>query len=111
MPVEEMIQSIAEKVRSSASVKSVYGDPVETEGKTVIPVARIAYGFGGGGGHKPAHEGEEQTQEGEGGGGGASAMPLGVIEITHDKTRFVPVRPNRRVFGAVLIGAAIGMLG
>ncbi|WP_332899685.1 GerW family sporulation protein [Haladaptatus sp. CMSO5] len=42
------IQTLVEQLRSSASVTAVYGDPVEHADKTVIPVARIAYGFGGG---------------------------------------------------------------
>jgi uncharacterized spore protein YtfJ len=110
MPVQQLLQSIADKVRSSASVKSVYGDPVEMEGKTIIPVARVVYGFGGGGGSKPAHNAEEQPQEGGGGGGGVAATPVGVIEITPEGTRFVPIAMGRKMVAAVAMGALVGML-
>jgi uncharacterized spore protein YtfJ len=56
----------------------VFGDPVEREGITVIPVARARFGFGGGGG-----SGGPQGEEGSGGGGGGGAMvtPVGYIEV------------------------------
>ena len=64
MAVQQLLQSIADKVRSSASVKSVYGEPVEAEGKTIIPVARVAYGFGGGGGTRsPLKKGARVTND------------------------------------------------
>jgi uncharacterized spore protein YtfJ len=50
MNVPDILQSISERLQNSASVEAVYGDPVTAEGKTIIPVAKIRYGFGGGGG-------------------------------------------------------------
>ena len=50
MSIQELIQSISERVQTTASVKAVYGEPITAEGKTIIPVARVRYGFGGGGG-------------------------------------------------------------
>jgi uncharacterized spore protein YtfJ len=35
-------------VGSSAAVKAVFGEPVHATGTTVIPVAKVAYGFSGG---------------------------------------------------------------
>ena len=47
-------QTLIEPLSKSATVKSVYGEPITANGKTIIPVARIAYGFGGGSGKKRA---------------------------------------------------------
>ncbi len=41
-------RAIVEQVREQAGVEAVFGDPVTAEGRTVIPVARVSYGFGGG---------------------------------------------------------------
>ena len=46
------LESMFEPLTRSASVKSVYGEAISANGKTIIPVARIAYGFGGGRGRK-----------------------------------------------------------
>jgi uncharacterized spore protein YtfJ len=76
MNIQQLSQSLAERVSASASVKNVYGDPVAVGNRTVIPVAQVPYGFGGGGGSK----GEQEN--GGGGGGGVSARPSGTLEIT-----------------------------
>ena len=86
-------------------MKSVYGDPISAHGKTIIPVARIAYGFGGGSGKM---QGEDNPRTGEGGGGGAYARPLGVVEITEAGTRFIAWNEGRKLFGAALLGFCLG---
>ncbi len=48
--VPDIFRNITDKLQTSASVKTVYGEPVTAEGKTIIPVARVRYGFGAGGG-------------------------------------------------------------
>jgi uncharacterized spore protein YtfJ len=103
----EFLKSVVERLKESAVVKSVYGEPIQAHRKTIIPVARIAYGFGGGSG-KRVHDG--QPNEGEGGGGGMAAIPVGVFEVTDTSTRFVPLHDKRRLAGAGLIGLCLGML-
>src|SRR5688572_33407335 len=70
---------LADRVGSRAAATAVFGAPVERDGVTVIPVARVAWGVGGGGG-KGTHEHGEG--EGSGGGGGAMASPAGYIELS-----------------------------
>jgi uncharacterized spore protein YtfJ len=76
--VEELLERISSTVGEKANVSTVFGDPVEREGITVIPVARARFGFGGGGG-SGGPEGEEGS--GGGGGGGAMVTPVGYIEV------------------------------
>src|SRR2546430_37498 len=45
-----LLQSLHENLAGRAQVKSVFGDPVTAGEKTIIPVAKIAYGFGAGAG-------------------------------------------------------------
>ena len=99
------LESMFEPLTRSASVKSVYGEAISANGKTIIPVARVAYGFGGGRGSKP---GDANPQEGEGGGGGVYAVPVGILEVTETQTRFIGLSDKRRLAGAALIGFCIG---
>jgi uncharacterized spore protein YtfJ len=76
--VDELLERIGQTVGDKANVSTVFGDPVEREGVTVIPVAKARFGFGGGGG-SGAREGQEGS--GGGGGGGAYVSPVGYIEV------------------------------
>lgn len=105
--MSEVFKSIVEPLQSSASVKSVFGDAVSAQGKTIIPVARIGYGFGGGSGKRGR---QDAPDEGGGGGGGIVAMPIGVFEITESETRFISLHENRKVLKGALIGFCVGLL-
>lgn len=100
----DSIRSAIDELSENASVQRVYGDPIDVEGKTIIPVARAGYGFGGGFGSGP------ETGEGGGGGGGVKTTPVGVIEITETETRFVRLRDWKRLLLAVGAGVALGVL-
>ena len=106
MNVAEMMRSIGESVGGGATVKNVYGEPVTSGERTVIPVASVKYAFGGGGGSEP--DGERGRRGGSGGGGRASAKPCGYIEITASGTRYVPIHDGMAIVAAVAAGAAIG---
>jgi uncharacterized spore protein YtfJ len=42
MIASEMLQKIGETLGSTATVRSVFGEPIHSEGKTVVPVAKVA---------------------------------------------------------------------
>ncbi|WP_425499755.1 GerW family sporulation protein [Natrinema caseinilyticum] len=116
MSVIDQLTTVVERLHGSASVESVYGDPIETNGRTIVPVAKIAYGFGAGYGSSP-DEGspdEQRTDYGDGGGlgGGVAAKPAGVVEITESETKFVrPTSTDRRLItliGCLLVGYLLG---
>ncbi len=98
---DTFVELLAERIGVRAAAGAVFGTPVEREGITVIPVAKVRWGFGGGSG-RGIEEGSETGEigEGSGGGGGVAASPLGFIEIkngaaefkrTHDPASAVPV--------------------
>ena len=82
-----LLQSLKEGVLGQANVKTIYGEPISAHEKTIIPVAKIMYAFGGGAG--TGGVGERNRGEGGGGGGGVRAIPVGVIEVSNQQTRFV----------------------
>jgi hypothetical protein len=69
-----------------------YGDPVQVDGRTVIPVARVraAGGFGRGGA----------------GGGRLDAVPVGFIEVAAGGSRFESIEPPRVGARALAAGGA-----
>jgi uncharacterized spore protein YtfJ len=104
-----LLQSLHENLGSRAQVKSVFGDPITAEGKTIIPVAKIAYGFGAGSGTGGVGESSARG-EGGGGGGGVRVIPIGVIEVSNQPSRFVPIGDRKKMAGAVIAGALLGLL-
>lgn len=102
-----------ERLGQSGTVKNVYGDPITQDGKTIIPVAQVAFGFGGGQGKKgpgqkagPGEGGKEE--EGFGGGGGLLARAKGVYEISEKGTRFIPANNTLQLLGAAMLGFLVG---
>jgi uncharacterized spore protein YtfJ len=82
---DTFIGTMAEKLGAVARAATVFGEPVERDGITVIPVAKARWGFGGGEGHR-------KDEDGAGGGGGVQVTPVGFIEIRDDAANFRPIR-------------------
>ena len=102
MQEHSLIERIGETIQLHASAKQVYGEPVERDGTTIIPVARIQWGFGGGGmGHGHAERG--------GGGGGARATPTGFIELRNGKAEFRAIH-DASASAALVMAAAFGLI-
>lgn len=77
-------------LQEKAGIKTVFGEPIAVEGRTIIPVAKIRYGFGLGMGHG-TRPGQESSGEGAGGGGGMTARPVALVEITADGVKVKPI--------------------
>ena len=112
MAATDILQQIGESLGSSASVKAVFGEPIHAAGRTVVPVAKVAYGFGGGFGTGHGRAASESGRHGEGGGGGGGvrAYPAGALEITEEGTRFIPFPDMRWMAAAFAAGAVLGGL-
>jgi len=77
--------TMAEKLGAVARASTVFSEPIEREGITVIPVAKARWGFGGG-------AGQRKDEDGAGGGGGVQVTPVGFIEIKNGQAEFRPIR-------------------
>ncbi len=94
----------------------MFGEPREIGDKTIIPVAAVAYGFGagagGGSGERPGHDGVEAIGSGGGGGGGGGVrvQPIGVLEVTAEETRLVPILDWTRIITTGLTFFGLWML-
>jgi uncharacterized spore protein YtfJ len=79
------LERFAKTLGASARASTVFGDPVERNGTTVIPVATARWGFGGG-------SGQHRDERGRGGGGGVIVQPVGFIEMTSSGAHFHRIR-------------------
>jgi uncharacterized spore protein YtfJ len=101
--IDTFIERLAERLGVSAKAATVYADPVERNGVTVIPVAKVRYGFGGG-------RGSRAQEEGTGGGGGVQVSPIGYIELRDGGSEFKPISdPTSRV-PVIIAGGLMGWL-
>ncbi|ADU31717.1 hypothetical protein [Evansella cellulosilytica] len=87
-PFEVPFKPIVDKFSKHKDSTLVYGETIDLETKKVLPVARIRYIGGGGGGFTQGNK--DALGEGGGGGGYISVKPVGVYEITENKTTFKP---------------------
>jgi uncharacterized spore protein YtfJ len=94
-------------IQDEVGASACFGAPVERDGHTIIPVARVSFGygmgFGGGSGGKgvPGDFADAQTEGGEGGGGGGggggSSTPVAIIDITDNDVKISPITDATRI--------------
>jgi uncharacterized spore protein YtfJ len=95
------VNELMQQTRDALTVTRVFGESVERDGVTVIPVAVVRGGGGGGQGEGPGPEG---VGSGSGGGFGIAAKPAGVYVIEGNSVRWRPaVDVNRVVLGAQVV--------
>jgi uncharacterized spore protein YtfJ len=131
---DEIIERIG-NVSQEVNVNAVFGEPRTIEGRTLIPVAELTFGFGMGMGSGPteapccegddeeaccqmdeeaccetdeeglAESGADDVAMGAGGGAGAHARPIAYIEVGPDGTRVKPIEDEQKV---ALAGILLG---
>ena len=91
---------LASLISSSATAKTIFGEPVRQGQNVAIPVAKTSWGMGGG---------RSGAEDGEGGGGGMHIAPVGFIHMNDKQVRFRKIRGPAAFIGAtmVLIGSFI----
>lgn len=88
-PVNKIMENTLEKMREMVDVSTIIGDPITTDGTTLIPVSKVSYGFTSGGTDLPSKQNTELF--GGGGGGGISITPVAFIVIQNDKVRMMQI--------------------
>src|SRR5436305_2470774 len=98
-----LFERLAEKLGVAARASTIFGEAVERDGLTVIPVARARWGLGGGGGK----HGIAGRREGMGGGGGVIVQPVGFIEMSNGESRFRPIVTPGTWLGIAALGGLL----
>ena len=83
---EGVFNSIVGELKNFANTKTIVGDPINIEGKTIIPVIKLKLGFGAGGGEDTSGEKKHGCGgTGGGGGGGVHIEPAAFITVVGDE--------------------------
>lgn len=91
---------ILDQVKELVGGTTVFGQPYEKNGITVIPAAKVS---GGGGG------GQDSSAEGAAGGGlGVQARPVGAFVVKGEEVSWVPAIDVNRI---VLMGQLVMLVG
>jgi uncharacterized spore protein YtfJ len=102
-----LVNKLIDSWQDTYSVRRVFGDPVEKDGITVIPVAMVSGGGGGGSGH----EEDEGGSEGSGGGFGGMARPVGVFVVRADRVDWMPALDITLLgVAGIALGALIALI-
>ena len=100
--LDRFFEALAD-THQQASVNGVFGAPIESNGKTVIPIASATYGFGLGGGMAGD---EEDSNVGGGGGGGYRVKPIAMAVIDDKGVTIKPIVNDGQIaLAGMLTGA------
>ena len=107
-PIEGLMLTAMESIRSMIDVNTIIGEPMEiSENITVIPVSKVGFGLAAGGSefkdetpeaYLRKQNSEEEIQYrlpfGGGAGVGASISPIAFIVVQNDSVKLMPVEHN-----------------
>jgi uncharacterized spore protein YtfJ len=97
------IEDLLARARDSFDARTVFSEPVEKDGVTVIPAARLTGGGGGGNGE------DRKGGRGEGGGLGLIARPVGAYVIKNGEVRWQPAIDVNRIIATLGTIAVAGL--
>jgi uncharacterized spore protein YtfJ len=89
--IEEMIKNMISELKELAKTETVVGEPIEIDGKKIIPVIKVNLGFGGGGGEDT----EKGRGAGAGAGGGVKVEPVGFIVVKEEDVSMLPIKGTK----------------
>ena len=94
-PINEMMSTTMEKIRSMMDANTIIGDPIQTGEVTLIPVSRLSFGFASGGSDFVTKNQKPEADNSFGGGSGASAKlePVAFLIIRGESVKLLPVAP------------------
>lgn len=103
-PIDTMMQTTMEQIRSMVDVNTVIGSPVTgAKGSTIIPISKVSFGFVAGGGEYAVEEPRGRTVPSEhypfagGSGAGVSVQPVGFLVVGEDCVKVLPAQSNSAI--------------
>ena len=100
-PIDNMMQTTMENIRSMVDVNTVVGSPVMgSKGTTIIPISKVSFGFIAGGGEYAAEDGKNKPLPTEtfpfagGTGAGVSVQPVGFLVVGDGSVKMLPAQTS-----------------
>lgn len=119
-PIQGLMKTAMESLRTMIDVNTIIGDPIQTpDGHVIIPVSKVGFGFAAGGSeftglihqHVAGDNAEcdvtvpadqRRYPFGGGSGGGVSVSPMGFIVVGDSGIRFLPVDGSNSIYDRLL---------
>lgn len=79
-PINGLMDTTLEKIKQMVDVSTVVGNPIVSEGHSIIPISKVTYGFASGGSDFPSKN--QKDLFGGGSAAGVTVTPLAFIVIT-----------------------------
>ncbi len=89
--VENLTKTTLGEIEKVLTTRTVVGEPITIEDKTLVPLISVGFGFGAGGGSGKGEAKQKGEGEGGGTGGGAWVKPIAVIIIDKEGVRIEPI--------------------
>ena len=89
-PLGDILQDAMGKVREMVDANTIVGQPIVSEGVTLIPISKVSFGFGGGGGNYTPKTGTEKNLT-TGLGAGVKITPVAFLVVKEGTVRVLPV--------------------
>lgn len=103
MIVQDVLRQLAEDLKGFARTETIFGEPIEIQGNTVIPVCKLSIGYGGGGGEGEGTEEKKGSKgAGAGAGGGVKLEPAALIIAREGEISVVGIQAKRGRMEALL---------
>ena len=103
MVVQDVLKQMAEDIKRFTRSETIFGEPIDIQGNTVIPICKVVIGYGGGGGEGEGPA-EKKFGKGAGAGGGAGLRidPAALIVAKDGKISIVPIGGRESKIGSLL---------
>ena len=99
-PIDSMMQTTMEQIRSMVDVNTVIGSPVTgSKDTTIIPISKVSFGFIAGGGEYSVEEYRNRSAAetfpfAGGTGAGVSVQPVGFLVVGDEGVKVLPAQSN-----------------
>lgn len=99
-PIQNLMKTTMESIKSMIDVDTVIGSPVETaDGTAIIPISKVSFAFASGGGEFGNPEKTDSNSDSSsdsqsfagGSGAGVSVQPVGFLIVANGQFRILPV--------------------
>lgn len=108
-PIQGLMKTALESIQSMVDVRTIVGDPIETEdGHTIITLSKVGFGFVAGGSEfntknenpdeDPSEETEAYLPFGGGSGGGVSITPIAFLIIGEEGVKTIHLDNNTHLY-------------
>lgn len=103
MVVQDVLKQMADDIKRFTRTDTIFGEPIEIQGNTVIPICKVAIGYGGGGGEGEGPGGAKLGKgAGAGGGAGFKIDPVALIIAKDGKISITTIGGHESRVGSLL---------